>query len=150
MIVRVNNYLRNLLLVFVAIGSLIIFSKPTYAKTGIGFIVGSPTALSVKINNFPVIQVGYSLLDSNPYFSAAVDYWFFNPSLGSNFKFFLGVGAGVTFSDNVGVGIRVPVGLQWLPSSLIEVFVQTVPTLNVIPATTFGNDWGVGIRFYFL
>ena len=148
--IKSNRFLKRSVLITVVIASFVITNKPTFAKTGIGIIAGSPSAITLKINNFPVIQVGYSVFDNNPYFSAAVDWWFLNPSIGGDFKFFLGVGAGVTFANDLGLGVRVPVGVQWLPSSLIEVFVQGVPTLNVIPATTYGTDWGIGIRFYFI
>ena len=50
----------------------------------------------------------------------------------------------------VDVGVRFPVGLAYLfDGAPVDVFVEAVPTLNLIPATSFDLDGGIGVRYWF-
>ncbi|MDK2976014.1 MAG: hypothetical protein PWP06_489, partial [Candidatus Marinimicrobia bacterium] len=63
---------------------------------------------------------------------------------------YYGLGAKVKLMDDVQVGIRVPVGLvHELESAPIDIFLEIVPGLNLIPETNFGINGGLGVRYYF-
>ena len=48
------------------------------------------------------------------------------------------------------LGVRVPLGLTWMPRAApIDVFLELVPGLIIIPETNPKLDAGLGIRYYF-
>lgn len=51
--------------------------------------------------------------------------------------------------SRVGIGIRVPFGLQYFINNNIEVFGEVVPGISLIPSTEFDVDAGIGARYYF-
>jgi len=133
-----------------------VFQQKIYAKTGVGVIIGDPTAFSIKVNNFPVIGVGYSLLGKGSVY-ASVDYWIINKPLSTPINWYLGVG-GVghigsggdkkSINNELLLGVRVPIGLQWWATEAIEIFGEIAPTVVIIPGSDFGINGGLGIRFY--
>ena len=53
-------------------------------------------------------------------------------------------------SGSFGLGVRVPLGLEWRPKDpSIGVFVEIAPGISIIPATTAIFTGGIGIRYYF-
>ena len=50
----------------------------------------------------------------------------------------------------VDLGVRFPVGLAYLfDGAPVDVFVELVPTLDLIPATSFDLDAAIGARYWF-
>lgn len=123
------------------------------AATGLGIIIGEPTGLSIKINNFPVMGIGWSW---NDYFHFHIDYWVKNSRLEPSLYWFFGVGAKITTGqkdggDNgdIGLGIRFPLGLRYFFSRNFELFGELAPGMKLLPGTDFEINGGIGVRFYF-
>jgi len=122
--------------------------KPVKASTGIGFILGEPTGLSLRIDNFPVIGVAWSL---NNYFHIHCDYWIKTPHIKKGLFWYWGFGGKITSNiqsgNNLSFGMRVPLGLRYYPSKRIEIFFEIAPGLIIIPETASDFDIGLGMRF---
>ena len=132
--------------------------------TGVGIILGEPTGLSLKFDSFPLINnacMGIAWSFSG-YLHLHCDYWFMNPSLqtsGNQFNWYLGLGVKFLFyssggnnrnnTTGLGMGARVPVGLQYYLEKEWELFAELVPGIRFFPATDFDLDIGIGIRYHF-
>jgi len=119
------------------------------ADIGIGGIAGygQPTGLSFKINNFPVVSLGWSI--SGKWLEGTVDYWFINDKLDRNILWYMGGGAKASVaSDNFGLGLRVPIGIQWYFMPRFELFGELVPGFLILPASEFDFSGGIGLRFH--
>lgn len=139
---------------------------------GLGFILGEPTGLSMKgwVNGTQAIDgaLAWSLVGSGS-FHAHVDYLFHNYNLITVKKGRLPLyyGPGIRTRawhrhghrhgrewhydhDHADLGVRFPVGLNYqFASAPIDVFLEVVPSMNVLPATYFDVDAGLGMRFWF-
>ncbi len=125
---------------------------------GIGIIIGEPTGISFKYNNFPVIGIALSLEN---HFHLHCDYWMFNSSLKGDLYWFAGIGGKYIYDLNrsdknpdkyegkYGFGIRIPIGIRYYVVPALELFCEIVPGISVIPSTDFDGDAGIGIRYYF-
>ena len=142
-----TKFLTLLLSLFLLIGTTQISAKQ---NIGIGVIIGNPTGLSLKFDNFPVMGIAWNTAG---YLHVHADYWLINKTLADPINWYLGLGGKVIFwtdhrSSNLGLGIRIPVGLQWFPFNNLELFGEIVPGLALFPATGFDWDAGIGARFY--
>ncbi len=142
-------------IVLVALAGLVALN-PLLAKgeTGIGFVAGGPTGLTFKRNNFPVIEIGWNLIEGG-HLDVNIDYWIFTRELVSPIDWYLGVGGAFRYHDNknatndsFGGGVRIPVGLQWMVTGDVEIFAEAAPTMALLPGTNFSVDGSFGIRFY--
>ena len=62
---------------------------------------------------------------------------------------YYGIGGRVVFSSDPNVGLRLPIGLDYIFSSApIDIFVEVVPTMDFVPDTDFQVNGGIGIRFW--
>jgi hypothetical protein len=124
---------------------------------GVGAILGEPTGISLKT------WTG----DKSAFDGAAA--WSFHGSgflqlhadyLRHNFKLiginqgqlpvYYGIWAKVVFANDPVVGIRVPLGINYIfGDAPLDLFAEIVPTLNLIPATEFDFGGGIGIRYWF-
>jgi len=123
------------------------------AKIGIGVMGGDPNGITLKFDNFPVIGIGYSFLGGgNNWLDLTVDYWILNPPLGGPFHWYLGIGVNVNYpaSTVVGVGARVPIGIQFIPLNWLEIFLEGAPGVSVLPKLGFDWQAALGVRFYFI
>jgi hypothetical protein len=122
-----------------------------HAKGGIGLAVGQPSGVTLRFNQFPVITVGYYLTDFNKgtgMIYGSIDYWIFKKPISGQFQWYLGLGGNVALVSNfVGLGLRVPVGILWVPTNLIEVFLEGAPGIMVFPGVGFAWQAALGIRF---
>lgn len=135
-------------------------SNKSYTGWGIGIMAGDPTGLSVKYNNFPVMGFSWAL---DNHFQFQCDYWAYNDTFKkSAFLYYIGVGGKIGMfykddkpktSDNeekdMNIGIRIPLGLQYFFNENIEAFGEIAPGLNIYPATDFGIDFAIGVRYNF-
>jgi hypothetical protein len=63
---------------------------------------------------------------------------------------YVGVGGRVVISSGVGAGVRIPLGATYLfPQYPLDVFLEIVPGIDLLPTTTFAGGGGIGIRYYF-
>lgn len=124
---------------------------------GLGVIAGEPTGLSAKgwISSRGAIDAGLAWsFRREGFIHAHMDYlWHFHDAIESEHQVipYVGVGGRVGGTNGSAVaGIRVPVGLSWIPESApIDVFLEVVPVIDLTPATEFTAQGGLGIRFYF-
>ncbi len=170
--------MKKIIVSLVAVG-LILFhadyatANPAGKNFGLGIILGGPTAITGKywLNNQVAIDGGlaFSLSD---YVLIYGDYLFHYPrpihqpgAFFSDLSFYLGAGGNLVVTTNersntdnylgkksgsVGLGVRIPFGLEWQPAQPpLGVFVEIVPGISVVPATSLLVQGGVGIRYYF-
>jgi hypothetical protein len=79
-------------------------------------------------------------------------HWFDAIHSSERFPLYTGVGGRI----NTGAGydasaaVRGVLGIAWLPRQTpIDVFIELVPSLQIVPSTGFGIDAGLGARFFF-
>ena len=124
---------------------------------GIGIIIGEPTGITMKYNNFPIIGIAWSF---NNHFHVHCDYWFHHADVVNKLDWYIGIGLKTIFftkdskdkkneDDKFGLGIRVPFGLQYFILKELELFGEIVPGISLIPATDIDFDFGIGVRYYF-
>ena len=67
------------------------------------------------------------------------------------FFFDYGIGVRARFENNPRVGIRIPLGLDFVfsPDIPLDIFGEVVPLLDLIPGTDFTLNAGLGIRYWF-
>jgi hypothetical protein len=53
-------------------------------------------------------------------------------------------------SSRVSLGVRVPVGLTYLiDEAPVDIFLEVVPTMDLLPGTYLDLDAALGVRYYF-
>jgi hypothetical protein len=137
---------------------------------GLGVILGEPTGISAKlwvssINAFD-FGLGWSvggdrISDYNGTYDGGsrvhfhMDYlWHWFDAINSSERFPLYTGIGGRINTGAGykssAAVRGVLGIAWLPHHTpIDIFLELVPSLEVIPSTGFGIDAGLGARFFF-
>lgn len=150
--------MKRLLLLFLAVSITGILTSNIYAQdrpanSELGIIIGEPTGLSAKFWTGGVTAFDLGLAWS---FSGQGsmhihgDYllhsYFENPDLG----LYYGLGARLLMRDDPRVGIRIPLGLQYIiPDSRLGLFFELAPMLDLVPSSSFDVNGGLGLRFFF-
>ncbi len=128
------------------------------SKFGLGLIVGEPTGLSGKFMISKTSAIDGAVAWSFGEYGALHlhgDYLFNFANLSAEVPVYIGVGGRVKFQDSdkkndSKLGIRVPVGLAYEPSSTpIDLFLEIVPIMDLSPSTKFSWNAAAGIRYYF-
>jgi hypothetical protein len=119
---------------------------PVAADVGAGVILGSPTGVSVLIENRVALAAAWNI-ENRLHLHA--DVWLLKGQLVDPLDWYVGVGGKVLLTDDVIAGARVPLGLQWYVLPELELFAEIVPGMRVIPGTSFDIDGGIGIRYHF-
>ena len=129
-------------------------------QVGLGFIIGEPTGIDLKIflNRVHALEfaLAWSLSDENEMHLQG-DYLWHKYDLidldnGDEFPLFFGVGGRVVLRDERDdiVGIRFPVGLDYIFTNYpFDIFFELVPILDVAPDTDFDLEGAIGARFWF-
>ncbi|MBN1560425.1 hypothetical protein JW998_09255 [candidate division KSB1 bacterium] len=130
--------------------------KAQNSGVGIGIILGEPTGLSVKkwlsSSNSLNGAAAWSFVDSGALHLHA-DYVFHNfdlihPNVGKAALYY-GLGGRIKIMTNSRVGIRVPVGLNYmLEDNPLDLFIEIVPMLDLVPTTSFSVNAAIGIRYF--
>ena len=137
---------------------------------GAGIIIGEPTGLSFKYwvdgDNKNAVDgaIAWSL-DDNKFFQIHADYLFHNYRIFKIKKGKLGFyfGGGVRIKirndnndnnkndkDDTRLGLRIPFGLDYLFSNVpIDIFLEIVPVMDLIPSTDFNLNASIGARYFF-
>ena len=129
---------------------------------GLGVIVGEPTGLSLKFwqSRTSAIDFGaaWSFSD-NSAFHLHGDVLFHKFDLihvdKGQLPFYFGIGARVKFvdtpDDDVLVGLRIPLGLDYLfgGGTPLDVFFEVVPIVDLVPDTDASLNASVGLRYWF-
>jgi hypothetical protein len=137
---------------------------------GLGVILGEPTGISAKlwVSSISAFDFGLGwsfggdrISDYNGGYNGKsrvhfhMDYlwhWFDAIHSSEQIPLYTGVGGRI----NAGAGyksstaVRGVFGIAWLPRRTpIDIFLELVPSLQVVPSTSFGIDAGLGARFFF-
>ncbi len=120
-----------------------------FADMGIGGIAGygQPTGVTFKMDNFPVVSLGWSLYSN--VIEGTVDYWFLNNKIDRNILWYFGAGVQMSVGNSFGLGFRVPVGIQWYFMPAFELFGELAPGFTILPASGFNVSGGIGLRYHF-
>ena len=123
---------------------------------GAGIIIGEPTGLSGKtwLSSNDAIDAGVAWSISNGWFHIHADYlrhvFGLIPVEKGKLPLYFGIGAKIGFGNDVSLGARVPVGLAYLfDGTPLDVFIEIVPGLEIIPDTQFDMGGGIGVRYWF-
>ena len=139
----------------------LLLSNVLFANTpgnfGLGIILGEPTGLSLK-----VWQSDYVAYDAALAWSFGekgnvhihIDYLLHNYKIirtdNSYTPIYYGIGGRIQTKDEAALGVRIPVGINFRSRRIpIDIFLEIVPTLNIIPKTEFDLEGGIGARYYF-
>ncbi|HOX92046.1 MAG TPA: hypothetical protein PLC54_03925 [Spirochaetales bacterium] len=120
----------------------------------VGGLPGSNVMLSLKMDNLPLIGLGFSLGQNVVSFGFTADWWMVNENLFSFINFYLGPGFYLGYQTDLLLGGRLPIGLNIFPVKSLELFLEIAPTLAVrlsdpIVFPEFGLQGAFGLRFWF-
>jgi hypothetical protein len=150
--------MKKIALVLILLGCLAgLAQASTNRNIGLGVILGEPTGVSFKIWNRQTVAfdagAAWSIVDEKN-FQIHGDLLLHNFNLfkveTGRMALYYGVGARVWFSSDTVVSLRVPVGLSYeFEKTPVELFLEVVPMLDLIPATDVSMGGAVGFRYYF-
>ena len=145
---------------YIAILFALIFISTINAQSkgvGLGLIVGEPTGIGGKYWTSTTTAfdaaLAWSFVDENA-FQIHADYLFHNIRLitisEGKLPFYYGIGARLKTANDIKLGVRVPLGLAYLFQNVpIDIFVEVVPILDLIPKTDFQINAALGARYFF-
>jgi hypothetical protein len=141
---------------------------------GLGIVLGEPTGFTGKLRQGPANSIDFGLAWAlSDYFLLYSDYlWEFPGGFGRSTPFvsqlspYIGLGGILAFSTNdnwredrkffghhdssIGLGVRIPLGIAWnVPTAPLEVFLELVPGIAIIPGTDAFLQAGIGVRYFF-
>jgi hypothetical protein len=150
--------MKKLVCLFFA--SIILFQLSLNAQDknfGLGIILGEPTGVSAKLwtsseNAFDFAAAWSFKGDGHLLLQADYVWHMFRLISVSSGKlpFYVGIGGRVVLADDALIGVRVPLGLDYMfADAPIDIFVELVPILDLAPETDFDFGGGIGARFWF-
>ncbi len=138
---------------------------------GLGIILGEPTGVSLKGWQGKSTAIDGALAWSfagSDFFQIHGDYLAHNFSLlrveKGKLPFYYGIGGRIKFFGNdnnrgrgrdndnnkTRIGVRVPLGLAYLfERTTLDIFLEVVPILDLVPETAFDLNAAAGIRYFF-
>lgn len=166
------KYLKSIIFAMVLVGSVNLWAQED-KNLGVGFILGEPTALSLKY--YTSEETAFDVQGSitgDEYFLFWADYLFHSPNfVKSDVPFFsrlnpyVGIGIIGAFAsksdhdrgnyfdkrdDDFAVGARVPFGVEWFWKRVpLAIGLELTPGVIVAPATQGILQGGLSLRFYF-
>lgn len=118
-------------------------------------MIGEPTGLSLKYwngsNNAYDIGLAWSL-QGNDAISIHGDYLFHSWLKVNEGKLAIhyGVGARAILANDSAIGLRIPVGINYLlETAPLGFFLEIAPIIDIIPSTDANGSGGIGVRYYF-
>ncbi len=139
-------------------------------KFGLGVIIGEPTGVSAKLwtsnTNALAFGVGWSVegyringfdsdYDNVTRTHIHADYlWhsFYAISPNGQFPLYYGIGGRINTGPQYSgtFAVRGIIGIEWLPRNTpLDIFIEVVPSLQLVSSTGIGIDAGIGARFFF-
>jgi len=155
----------------IIIGLFLFFNVCSAQHLGLGIIIGSPTGFTGKYiitqKSAIAVHIGWSLGD-NPQLHITGDYQFLFPTVLRwtddmteeqreirNLTPYVGIGGRFRFKENepeheteLNFGLRLGGGAE-IKFSRFGIFLEIYPVINVLPATDFDLEGGLGARIYF-
>ena len=151
--------MKQLIISFVLLICFSTISLSQSNKAGLGIIVGEPTGVTFKywLDKTSAIDAAAAWSFTNPgAFHIHADYLLhsfnlFTVSGGGRVPLYYGIGVRIKFvSDNTRLGIRIPVGLEYIfPDRKFDLFLEVVPLLDIAPKTDFTLNAALGARYFF-
>jgi len=120
----------------------------------LGVILGEPTGICGKslLGANTAIDGAVAWTIDRPSFHLHLDYLFHDRTIikEKNFMLFYGIGGRVKFENNTKIGMRIPVGIDYMISeSPLDIFFEIAPIVDLIPGTYISLNAGIGIRYTF-
>ncbi len=145
-----------------------------YASTkAVGFILGNPTAIvgQIQMSEKNSIQAGFAFSYDDSFLLFG-DYLFHYPGAITGGDAFLrkltpyfGVGGAIAVTTDdrrkddgyfgkdegeVGMGVRVPLGIEWKNQDPpLRVYIEVAPGISIFPETSAEFMGGVGLKYWF-
>ncbi len=122
---------------------------------GIGVIVGEPTGISLKFWQTSTTAIAGGLAWSfgvNSRFHFHGDYLLHNKNLlkEPNFVFYYGPGLRLRMGDEDRFGVRGVLGINYFfQTAPLDMFLEIVPILDLLPGTYLSFNAGIGLRYFF-
>jgi len=143
------------ILLFFIVGNVSFANTP--GNFGLGLILGEPTGLSLKVWQSDYIAYDAALAWSfgkKGNVHIHIDYLLHNYRIirtaNSYTPIYYGIGGRIQTQDETALGVRIPLGINFRSRRIpIDIFLEIVPTLNIIPKTEFDLEGGIGARYYF-
>lgn len=126
-------------------------------NVGLGLMLGEPTGLSFKLWTRPTVAwdagAAWSFVDGK-YLQIHGDFLLHNFNLfrveTGRMSLFYGLGARMKFADDLTFSLRIPVGIAYeFERTPVEIFLEMVPMIDLIPSTGFQMAGAIGFRYYF-
>lgn len=155
-------------LVLLSLFALPLLSRAQGSGFGLGIMIGEPTGISWKYwtGGDRALAGGVAWgLSNYSYFHVHADHLFHKmdliPVSKGKLPLYFGPGVRMRFwSDNgndrydddrdLDLSIRFPVGLAYFfDGAPVDVFLEAVPTMSLIPSTDFDFDGAIGARYWF-
>ena len=133
---------------------------------GLGIIVGEPTGISGKLWLGKTTAIDGAVawsFEGEDAFHLHMDYLLHSFDLirvdKGKLPLYYGIGGRIKFHGDHGrndhdndarVGLRIPVGLEYIFSGeRVDIFLEIVPLLDLVPDTDFSLNGGIGVRYFF-
>lgn len=135
--------------IIVTCGSILLNFASARSEVAAGIILGEPTGLSLRIDNFPIIGFSWSMVGGSMYIHA--DYYVINRPMQHPLRWYLGFGGALVAGrrDFAGIDIRIPLGLLVPFDPRFELFAEIVPGVHFHADPGPALAGGVGLRFIF-
>jgi hypothetical protein len=146
------KFMRTMILAITVLGTMAVAPHMSAGRDGgtaAGIQFGYPGNVGLSLR-FDRIAVGAAWnFGDNGYLHVTADYWLLKNNLAKNLDWYLGPGVNLGVGDPFALGVRLPIGLQWIPADHIEIFGEAAPCLWLIDAVDFDFNGAVGIRYIF-
>ena len=152
-----NSHAKYLMLLLLLILPLTLKAQMKRGNFGAGVMFGEPSGISAKLwqgqRNAFDFGVAWSFEHTNS-MTMQADYLWHNYNIikvdEGTMPVYYGVGGRVVVGNEGIVGIRVPVGVNYLfAHDPLGLFFEVAPILDLAPSTNFDLNADVGIRYYF-
>ena len=115
----------------------------------VGLVFGYPgnIGLSLRFGNVPI-----NLAWGQDFLHGTVDYWVLKEPLSSDGALSLYIGPGLDAgipldeSEDFGLAVRLPIGLQWMVTERVETFAELAPGVQLVDEVDFYWAGNLGIR----
>lgn len=124
---------------------------------GLGIMIGEPTGISMKYwtgtQNAVDAGIAWSFKRKASLHIHADYLWHsfdLIPVSKGRLPLHFGIGGRIKLQEDADVGVRIPVGLTYIVSGFpLDIFIEIVPILDLIPKTDFEFNAALGARYYF-
>jgi hypothetical protein len=151
--------LRHFALILLTAGLICSSARAQNRGFGLGIILGEPTGLSGKLwtgGNTAIDGAAAWSFEKEASVHLHGDLLFHNFSFSppeipkGSLLIYYGIGGRIKFQDKSKVGVRVPLGINYLfYHSPMDFFFEVVPILDLAPSTNFGMNGAIGFRYFF-